>query len=60
MDDNYLPKSLAKQDQHGLALNFRAFTLVELVMVIVLLGILAGVSGPRFFFYDQLPREIFC
>jgi len=30
-------------------LKSKAFTLIELVMVIILLGILAGVVGPRFF-----------
>ena len=47
----------------------RAFTLIELILVIVLLGTLSAVAGPRFFdsrafeerrYQDELATATFC
>ena len=37
----------------------RGFTMVELIMVIVILGILAAVVGPRFFDRQQFDQRMF-
>ncbi len=42
------------------ALNARAFTLVELIAVIVVLAILAGVAIPKYFDYTAKAKESAC
>ncbi len=59
MHDNHLPAKFYLNNQCKPRPNYKAFTLIELVMVIVLIGLLATVVGPRFFSLTSFNEKLY-